>query len=216
MATRQFHALEKSEAENARLKALVAEQHAQIQSLKRLVMKKQSKLLSSYRVDYPLWPYQMTNDPFTSPVMDMTMEQDLLGMLRGIDRIVADSRYPVDPRESLNVANLVATDSSEHPTIEVLISRPFPFEHKAVAGALWDIWSMQPATPIFVIASTSQTSACDVLRTLALMPSVKGSHFEPSSSAVVLLKGTEPPWRHQYSSSCWTRTGRPGMGSPCA
>ncbi|TMW58248.1 hypothetical protein Poli38472_011836 [Pythium oligandrum] len=131
MATRQFHALEKSEAENARLKALVAEQHAQIQSLKRLVMKKQSKLLSSYRVDYPLWPYQMTNDPFTSPVMDMTMEQDLLGMLRGIDRIVADSRYPVDPRESLNVANLVATDSSEHPTIEVLISRPFPFEHKA-------------------------------------------------------------------------------------
>ncbi|TMW58249.1 hypothetical protein Poli38472_011837 [Pythium oligandrum] len=137
VAGSQLAALSESERENARLRAMVKEQLSLIKGLERLMMKKRSKTFS--------WcPEYARSSPGVDPIEDAEVEKDMHksieDMLSNVDRILADERLQGDLDEPVSFVN-VSSDDHDHPVVESMHTRMFPFAYQAAANALWTMWT---------------------------------------------------------------------------
>ncbi|TMW58250.1 hypothetical protein Poli38472_011838 [Pythium oligandrum] len=137
VAVSQLTALSESERENTRLRAMVEDQLRLIKGLERLVMKKRSKTFS--------WCPENSNhssgiDPVEDPEVERDMYASIEDMLSDVDRILADERLQCDPEEPKDFIELTS-DDHDHPVIESMHTRMFPFAYQAAANALWTMWT---------------------------------------------------------------------------
>ncbi|TMW58245.1 hypothetical protein Poli38472_011833 [Pythium oligandrum] len=139
IASRQLRELDRSERENARLRARAQEQLRLIRSLERLVMKR-SKVPSYIPQPSPL---DGVRDAVNDLVLEKQIEKEVFAMLTGIDCIADDPRFNAISNTPAHMSK-VLSHANDSLVMETLYQCILPFDHQVTADALWTMWKTVP------------------------------------------------------------------------